>query len=127
MQPKRLTPPWNATSPKGLIALEHLAESLMFDSTGNSVPPGGPPWAEYGIWLWPHTLLLWQPGTDKPTVASGSIIVADRQPALSRAALVWCMSIVDLSRGVVLCGRTRMAVEGAARLVEPLIGGAGNA
>jgi hypothetical protein len=127
MQPKRLTPPWNATSSEGLLAPEHLAEALMFDPEGNSVPPGGPAWSKYGIWLWPHTLLLWPPGTDKPSVAVGSVVVADRHPALSRAALLWCASLIDLGQGVVLCGRTLMAVESGRRLIEPLIGGAGSA
>jgi hypothetical protein len=114
-------------SPKGLIAPERLAEALMFDPNGNSIPPGGPAWSKYGIWLWPHTLLLWPPGTAKPSVAAGYVIVADRQPVLSRAALLWCGSVIDLGGGVGLCGRTLTAVESGRRLIEPLIGGAGSA
>jgi hypothetical protein len=127
MQPKRLTPPWHATNPKGLIAPEYLSGPLMFDPEGNSVPPGGPVWSDYGIWLWPHTLFLWSPGIEKPSVAAGFVIVADRQPVLSRAALLWCASVIDLGECVVLCGRTLTAVESGRRLVEPLIGGAGSA
>lgn len=81
----------------------------------------------YGRRARPHTLLIWQLGTDKPMIASGSVIVADRQPVLSQAALVWCMSIIDLGKAVVLCGRTAEVVESGKRLVEPLIGGAGSA
>jgi hypothetical protein len=127
MQRDSLTPPWYATTPEGLIAPEHLAEALMFGSEGNSVPDGAPCWADYGIWLWPHQLLMWPRGTEKPGVAAGVVILADRQPVLSRTALLWCAEIIDLGGGVVLCGRSQDAVESGRWLVEPLVGGAGNA
>lgn len=127
MLPNRLTPPWHAATPEGLIKPEYLAEPLLFDSEGSSAPPGGPPWAAYDICLWPHELLIWPTETNKPTAAAGVVIVSDRQLALSREARLWCAAIVDFGKGVVLRGRSKGAVESGSRLIEMLFGGAGRA
>ncbi len=125
MQPGMPRPPWYATSTEGLIVPEYLTEPLLFHADGSSEPPGGPPWSEYGIWLWPHTLLMWPSGAEKPVAAYGFVILADHQPVLSRGARLWCATIIDFGEAVMLCGRTKDAVESGKRLVEPLVGGAG--
>jgi hypothetical protein len=79
------------------------------------------------MWLWPHTLMLWKPGTEMPAAAVGFVIVFDRPLVLSPAAQLWCATIIDFGEGAMLCGRTEAAVESGSRLIEPLIGGAGNA
>jgi hypothetical protein len=127
MTPQSLTPPWHHTSPKGLIVPEHLDEPLLFDPVGHSEPPGGPAWSEYGAWLWPHELFLWGPGFEKPAIMSRFVVLADRHPVLSLAAMLWCVPIIEHGGGVILCARTAAALEHAVALLQPMIGGAGHA
>jgi hypothetical protein len=127
MQSESLTPPWHAEPAKGLIVPEHLDEPLRFDPVGHSEPPGGPSWSDYGAWLWPYELFVWRAGYEKPAIMSRFVVLADRHPVLSRAALLWCVPIIDRGGAVVLCARTERALGQATALLQPLIGGAGNA